>query len=363
MKPMKIVARAPSRVDPAGGGTDAPPYCVDYGGAVVNFSVARYSYASFERLPPGSGVSIYSHDLKRSVHAPSVKELKFNGELDFLKAFPKRLLPDETGFRLVTQSDIPERTGLGGSGAMGVALVGALTRALGRQLPKSKIALLANDIERTDLGHSGGNQDSFGAAMGGVKLITYHRGGGCRCERVKVPAAGLAQLERDTLLVYTGEVHLSGSIHADIKRAYHQKNSPTIKAMDRLKAAAQAMARALAVGDLDRYVECLNTSRLNHYALHHSCDSATLRKFFRALSPYIRGGKTCGAGGGGFILVHMIPDCRKACVATAEKLGGLVWNFKLDTEGLMTWEEPSSRNRRLPSLSYKDWAAAQASGQ
>jgi len=42
---MKIVARAPVRIDPAGGGTDAPPYSTEYGGCVVNFSVARYSYA------------------------------------------------------------------------------------------------------------------------------------------------------------------------------------------------------------------------------------------------------------------------------------------------------------------------------
>ena len=81
---MKIIARAPARVDPAGGGTDAPPYCVDFGGAVVNFSVARYSYVSFERLPKKSGVTIYSHDLKKGIHAESVKHLQYDGQIDFL---------------------------------------------------------------------------------------------------------------------------------------------------------------------------------------------------------------------------------------------------------------------------------------
>ena len=347
---MKIIARAPSRVDPAGGGTDSPPYCLDYGGAVVNFTVARYSYVSFEWQPQERGVLIYSHDLKRGVQAASSKLLEFDGHLDFLKAFVKRLVGPERGCLVVTQSDIPLRTGLGGSGAMGVALVGAISRALGAAMTKDDIAVLANDIERKDLGHSGGNQDSFGSAIGGAKLITYHKGGGCGCQRLRVPESVLAQLERDSLLIYTGESHLSGSIHADIKKGYHQENSPTIKAMDGLKAAAQRMAAALSAGDLAGYVDCLNASRVNHYSLHPSCDSDRLRQFFAALAPCIDGGKTCGAGGGGFIFVHAKSNRRKQCAEIAEALGGRVWNFNFDHQGLITWGETPTCEEEIESL-------------
>jgi len=322
---MKWMARAPARVDPAGGGTDAPPYCIEYGGAVLNFSVARYSYVSFERLPKGSGILLYSHDQKTGVQSGSVKDLEFDGRLNLLKAVARRLLSEEEAFLLVTQSDIPQGTGLGGSGTLGVALVGAIGRAQGRNMSKDDIAVLANDIERSGLGNRGGSQDSFGAAVGGIKLITYPKGGGARCEPVKVSDATRCQLERDSLLIYTGEAHLSGSIHADIRKFYEQKDSPTIKAMDNLKGAALSMARALEVGDLDAYVELLNCARQNHYALHPSCDSDTLRRFFNQLTPYVRGGKACGAGGGGFILVHVKPDSRQEAVRTAESLGGMVW--------------------------------------
>ena len=57
---MKIVTRAPARIDPAGAGTDAPPYSVEYGGCVVNFAVVRHSYAQFQWLPPGAGVHLCS---------------------------------------------------------------------------------------------------------------------------------------------------------------------------------------------------------------------------------------------------------------------------------------------------------------
>ena len=347
---MKIIARAPARVDPAGGGTDAPPYCIDYGGAVVNFSIARHSYVSFEWLPRGSGVILYSHDQKQGVRAVSIKDLKYDGRVDLLKAFVKRLFSEDDAFLLVTQSDIPQGTGLGGSGTLGVTLLGAIARAQAKQMTKSEIALLANEIERADLGNRGGSQDSYGAALGGIKLITYRKGGGSSCELIKVPDSIRGQWERDSLLIYTGEVHLSGSIHVDIRKSYEQKDSPTVRAMDNLKAAARDMARALEAGDINAYVDSLNRSRLNHYALHPSCDSETLRKFFRELSPCIRGGKACGAGGGGFILVHTKSDCRRECIRIAESLGGMVWNCQLDDLGLMTWEEPPSSPEKIEAI-------------
>jgi D-glycero-alpha-D-manno-heptose-7-phosphate kinase len=120
--------------------------------------------------------------------------------------------------------------------------------------------------------------------------------------------------------------------------------------MDNLKAVALKMARALEAGDIEAYVEALNFSRVNHYALHSSCDSDTLRKFFQELSPWIRGGKACGAGGGGFMMVHVRPDCRKQCIERAEALGGLVWNCQLDNVGLMTWEESPSASDQLEAI-------------
>ena len=96
---------------------------------------------------------------------------------------------------------------------------------------KNEMALLANEIERKDLGFSGGSQDSFGAAIGGAKIITYPTDGPCHCERIQVAESTLYQLEENSLLIYTGGVHLSGTIHADIKKSYAQENSPTIKAL------------------------------------------------------------------------------------------------------------------------------------
>src|SRR3954468_14587535 len=110
---MRIVGRAPARIDPAGGGTDAPPYSVEYGGCVVNFAVARYSYAQLQWLEPGAGVHFYSTDLEQGAWAPTLDELKPDGKLAFVKGFARYLLKGRGDFLLLTQSDVPVRTGLG----------------------------------------------------------------------------------------------------------------------------------------------------------------------------------------------------------------------------------------------------------
>lgn len=335
---MKTYSRAPVRFDPAGGGTDAPPYSTEYGGCIVNISVARYTYADFEVLAPGQGVEILSHDLDQSVRAETAEELELDGTLDLLKAYVKRIVPDGTSCRLTTQSDVPERTGLGGSGALGVSAVAAITRGLGQSLDRAAIAELANEIERVDFGSAGGNQDSYGAAFPGAKQIICHQGGGTDCEEIPMDSETAAQLERNTLLIYTGAIHLSGTIHADIKRSYALPNSPTIAAMDRLKEQAYRAAEALRSGDLATYVDAMNVSRESHYALHESCDSDELRHYFHELEPHILGGKACGAGGGGFITVYTKPDCRRQCLKTAESLGGLVWPLTLDRGGVLSWQ-------------------------
>jgi len=234
---------------------------------------------------------------------------------------------------------------------MGVAITAACLKATGREISdQAELALLANEIERQDLGFAGGSQDSFGAAVGGAKKIVLHRGGGVTCSRLKLPPGVIAQLERDILLIYTGGIHLSGTIHEDIKRSYAMENSPTIAAMNALKAAANKMADALEAGDMRSFADALNNSRRNHYALHSSCDSDVLREFFATLGPYIVGGKTCGAGGGGFIAVVTRPGYTRACVDAAEALGGEVWPFKMDHDGAIGWQEPDWTPAELGEL-------------
>ncbi|MBI4607372.1 MAG: hypothetical protein HY721_35850 [Planctomycetes bacterium] len=340
---MRACARAPVRVDPAGGGTDAPPFSVEHGGMVVNMAVERHVYASADRLPRGGGIVIWSEDLSEGVTAPSSEALP-GGRLELLQGFVRRLVPPGESVLLVTESDVPAGAGLGGSGALGVAVVAALDRAFGRARPAAETAALANEVERKDLGYPGGSQDSYAAALGGVHRLEYVKGGGTIAHRLRLRDEVRLALERSSVLVYTSEAHVSGDIHRDIKAWYGLPDSSTVDAMTRLREEARKMAQALEGGDLEGYASALNESCRNLYRLHPSCDSEAHRRCFRALEGLIVGGKTCGAGGGGFLLILARPGRRRECIGAAERLGATVWPFRIADEGVRSWlEAPASR--------------------
>ena len=300
--------------------------------------IQRHVHASVDLLPPGNGVTIYSQDLAVGIHAASVADLR--GDFEFLEGFVKRLVEPEDSILLVTESDVPAAAGLGGSAALGVAIVAAIDQAYGRTRKPAEVAALANEIERKDLGYPGGDQDSYGAALGGIHRLECRLGAGQTIpHRIAVPDATHLTLEQQSVLIYTSEAHVSGDIHQDIKDSYALENSPTLDAMMQLRDAASRMSEALEEGSLDGYVDALNTSSRNLYRLHPSCDSEAHRRCFEELGDCILGGKTCGAGGGGFLLVYAAPGRRMDCIRKAEALGASVWPFRIDFEGVRQWSE------------------------
>ena len=319
---------------------------------MVNFAVGRHAFATVQRLEPGSGLVIYAMDLAEGVVADSVQQLHDESRLEFLTAFVKRMIPEGDSLLLATETDVPAGSGLGGSGALGVAIVAAIDRAYGRQRSPLETAVLANEIERKDLGYPGGDQDSLGAALGGVNFLEYHQGGGKTPHKVKLSDETQNALEQNSLLIYSGAAHVSGSIHEDIKESYSRENSPTVEAMIALRGQAHAMAKDLGAGDLDGYARALNESCRQLYNLHESCDSVEHRRYFKELKDCIVAGKTCGAGGGGFMLVLTKPGERQTCMRRVEALGGLVWPFTFDLAGVVNWTETPFGARALDRIRH-----------
>lgn len=330
--PTRFSARAPVRVDCAGGGTDCPPFSVDYGGTVVNCGIQLYARASIE-MYPGPEIDIVSHDFGITINTARLSDLRINGELDLLKAIALRMNPD-FGFRFSVQSEVPPGSGLGSSGAVGVACVAAFDAAMGTRRSPEEIARLANDIERKDLGHPGGDQDSFGPALGGFNLLNYHVGGGMTPEKIIVSDETTAELERRAFLVYTGEPHLSGNIHRDIKDSYILPESPTVDAMKNLARIGNECASALEHGEVDRFGRLLSENWVHHKRLHPSCNCEQLQRFYDALEDAITGGKTCGAGGGGCILFLAKPGKTEHAKDICQELGGQVLPFRVSPAGV-----------------------------
>lgn len=330
------VARAPVRVDAAGGGSDCEPYILNYDGAVVNLAITSYAYAHLQVHQEDRRIYIISDDFDQAVQVDHLDHLKIDGTLDLLKGSVLRLAPD-FGFTLRVRCDVKPGTGLGSSGAVGVACVAAIDRAMGVTRSQLETAILANDIERKDLGKTGGNQDALGAGLGGINHIVYHQGNDFEARRLKIPEDTIAELERRCVLIYTGEVHLSENIHEDIKASYALPDSPTVAAMKNLACVANNIAVALGKGDLEAVGQLFLENWRHHQLLHASCTNDVLSRYYDALAAHTLGGKTCGAGGGGTILVLAIEGHSKDIINVCRQMSGEIIPFRLDRYGVRSW--------------------------
>jgi D-glycero-alpha-D-manno-heptose-7-phosphate kinase len=330
-------ARAPLRIDLAGGWTDVAPYSARAGGAVVNVAISLHAHAQVRRQR--GGVDLRALDLGAAVSARRAADLRPDGELALLKAAARRLGP-ATGFEVTTSCDAPPSSGLGGSGAMGVALVAAFAALDGRRPRAAEIAQQAHQIETGDAAILGGKQDQYAASLGGLQFLEFGEQS-VGATRLDPPTDWLLELERHLVLCYTGASHLSGATHQAVWSRYAAGDAAIARALDGLRACALAMRDAIAAGDTARVGEQLTRNWELQQALGEGVRTETMGDLERAAEAAGSAGcKACGAGAGG-CMVFLARAGRAFALADAlREAGGRVLRFSFDAAGVVSWSAP-----------------------
>jgi D-glycero-alpha-D-manno-heptose-7-phosphate kinase len=159
---MKIF-RSPLRVSFLGGGTDFPSYFTKFGGSVISCAIDKFVYVVESDLDSTSEEN-YRISYSKVQHASSLEAIDHPSVREIFKYFK---ITDKIA--LSTFSDIPARSGLGGSSAFACAVILACTERIGLQYSPTEIAELAVKIEREVLGEYGGYQDQYASAFGNFR--------------------------------------------------------------------------------------------------------------------------------------------------------------------------------------------------
>lgn len=330
--PTEHYAQAPMRLDFAGGWTDCPPFSQREGGVVVNGALALYAHA--ELKIGGKVVRLVSEDLKETIEYNSVSDIKLDGHLDLAKA-ALRMFPVTGGLTLTTRSEAPAGSGLGSSGALDVALVGALTRARQDKVSERELAEYGWQVEVGEVGNVSGKQDQYAAALGGFHRLSF-RDPDVGVEPVTLDPVFAAALERQMVLCYTGTSRVSGNTISRVMGAYARGDRAITGALQAMKDLAEEMAEALRGADLGRVGALLAANWKRQQDLDPAMQTRDMARLEQRMADArVLGGKAAGAGAGGcmFFLARNAPT---EAVAAARESGVQILPVRWATEGVQS---------------------------
>jgi len=346
---MIVRSKAPLRLGLAGGGTDVSPYSELHGGLVLNATIDLHAHCTIEE--GGDRIRIVAADIRQEMSYPVSAALPIDGKLDLAKGVWNRIVRDHgiapVPFTLTTSSDAPPGSGLGSSSTMVVAIVKAFVEWLGLPLGEYEIAQLAYDIERVDLGLSGGKQDQYAAAFGGFNFMEFHKDGTVIVNPLRIKRWIVDELEASMVLYYTGASRESATIIEEQKRNASSGNVAAIDAMHEVKEASVKMKAALLRGEIDAFAAILGASWSSKKRMATSISNDSIEGVFQvAMDAGAVAGKVSGAGGGGFVMFVVDPPRKVEVVRRLGELEGRVVSFNFSEGGCHGWKINENRTAK-----------------
>jgi len=345
-----IRCRAPLRLGLAGGGTDLSPYCDEYGGTVLNVTIARYAVTTIEPRDDGR-VHFVSNDLGAEEELAAAPAYPLDRGLRLHRALYNRIVRDfnagqPLSLTLTSSVDCPMGAGLGASSALVVSMIGAYRTWLGLPLGDFDIAHLAYEIERIDLGMAGGRQDQYAATFGGVNFMEFAANDRVIVNPLHLERNVVHELEASILLCFTGASRLSSDIIDKQIEAMKSHSAKSIDAMHQLKRDALEMKAALLREEMHLFADIINRSWRAKKATAESVSSSLIDTLYEAaLDAGAVAGKISGAGGGRFMMLVIDPLKREAVQKRMEELGGSVSSCTISQEGVFGWRAPGVARR------------------
>lgn len=324
-----VSASAPARVDLAGGTLDLwPLYVLHPGSVTVNLAITRRASCRLRR----------SRDQFR-VRTSAGEEFTGTTPADLLQDRRTALLGAllealevSVPLEVELSTGVPYGSGLGGSSALVVTLLGGIEQLLGRRVPQAARVDFVRDVETRVLGKPAGVQDYYPALEGGLHRLRFAAGmtSAFRTE------ADASRWERHLTLFDTGAAHSSGMNNWEVLRARLEGDRDVTNRLEEVRIAAEGMERAVLAQDFEAMGRALGHEWSARRRLAPVVSSPGIELAIEtAVSAGAWAGKACGAGGGGCVVI-LSPESRTGPVR--ETLGrlpaGAVLDVRPEAEGL-----------------------------
>jgi D-glycero-alpha-D-manno-heptose-7-phosphate kinase len=333
---MRVIARAPCRVDLAGGTLDIWPLYLFHPGAVtVNFAIDRYTQCAIETLD-SPAIRMQSDDLNAAEEFGSLAELDHAARPRLpLAAHLLRFFRPASGLVMQTNSEAPAGAGIAGSSALMIACASALHRLTGGGHSPEKIREIAQNVEAQIIRVPTGVQDYYPALYGGVSAIELSP---CGIRRVAIPV-DLDDFNQRIVLCYTGAPRNSGINNWEVTKSYINGDRKVQRNFEQIAAVACAMRSAVEKADWAEAGRLLCEEWSNR---RKNAPGISTPEIDRLIALGKRSGslgaKVCGAGGGGCVFFLVERGAQERVASAIEKAGGQILRVKVALRGVTVRE-------------------------
>jgi D-glycero-alpha-D-manno-heptose-7-phosphate kinase len=299
----RIISRTPVRISFFGGGTDYPAYYNRFPGATLGSTIDQYTYVSINTLNPFFEYKLrigYSKiELVKSlgeIQHPSIK-----GCLTHKGIFPP--------IDIHISSDLPAKTGTGAHSSFTVGFLNALYAMEGQKISQQKLAEEACHIEQNVIQENVGSQDQFHAAFGGMNVFEFSASQ-IKVRPVTISSQKKKNFQEHLLIFYTGITRFASDIIKEqIQRTKQLDNDCYLKRMyEMVFEAEEIMANAPEEEMAPLLGKLLHEGWELKKKLSSKVSNSLIDEHYEmALSLGAYGGKLCGAGSGGFLVLVAPP--------------------------------------------------------
>src|ERR1051325_5073408 len=175
-----------------------------------------------------------------------------------------------------------------------------------------------------------------GTGVGGFQRLSF-RDPDVGVEPITLDAAFAAELQRRTVLCYTGRSRMSGATIARVMAAYERGDPAVMDALQAMKDVAERMVEALRAANLARVAELLTENWRHQRSLDPEMRTPEMAQLEQAVTAAgALGGRAAGSGAGG-CMFFLSGDQPAAVIAAARAAGVTLLPVRWAREGVRAW--------------------------
>jgi fucokinase len=320
----KVKVDGPARIDLGGGWSDTPPFCLDWGGTVLNIAVQLN-----QRLPIQTSICRIREPIVRCIAVDDGAIAEYRTYDETLQppgpgdqfAIPRTALRMAGLFRqdvaladilrrlgggieIKTSVDLPMGSGLGTSSILAATTLRAIFEMMGIQLGNQALSEQVMHLEQL-MTTGGGWQDQTGGIFPGAKLVIAGPGlhQRVRVQPVQWTTERQAEFESLVVLYYTGIPRVARDLLRQVVGRYLARETACLQVLHSIKTLAMEMAYAMQEGEWDHLGGLLDRHWKLNQILDPNTTNAPINALLEDVRPFVRGAKLAGAGGGGFLIL------------------------------------------------------------